>query len=204
LDNDCVVSKVYFEKIMEVWDSQPDPLLLGIGGIISNNRKKHWLELWFNRLFGLNSKFAWDVTAVGFQVWDEAITEKQKGFYVHGGVSSYRTMPTRALGFQPFRGGRTALEDVEFCLRAKNHGYYFMIQPEATLQHFHSAASRESMFMLGTKEGHNRKQIYITNCPHSFPHHLWFVWSNIGWILRQLVQGKLRKAFGMCYGLFKV
>ena len=64
------------------------------------------------------------------------------------------------LKFSNFSGGRTALEDVDFCLRAKNKGYHFIIEPKAELYHYPSVVSRESQFLMGYKESFNRKIIF--------------------------------------------
>lgn len=188
LDDDLILDNDFFEKIMKVWQENKDSNLIGVGGIIKNSRKKGFLEMAFNKFFGLTSKNKWDVNEVGFQVWDEGIQAREKGYYSHGGICSYKKELMKNLGgFRLFEGGRTALEDVEFCLRAKKRGYYFTIEPEAKVIHKKSLKSKESDFLIGFKESVNRKIIFKENCEKSLKNYLWFFWSNIGWILRQWI-----------------
>jgi len=174
-----------------------------VGGIIKNRRRRLPLEKIFHAFFGINSKYSWDVNRVGFQVWDEEIDIPSKGYYTHGCACSYNLLKTKELGFSNFSGGRTALEDVDFCLRAKNKGYHFIIQPRAQLFHYPSQISRESLSLSGFKEGFNRRIIFrsINKKPNLFLW-AWFYWANLGWILRQFLVGNWRKGVGMIRGLF--
>lgn len=204
LDDDVLLDKNFFGKAMKVWQENKDRNLIGVGGLIRNNRKKGRLEQIYNKIFGLNSKYNWDINEVGFQVWDEGIKKRKKGFYLHGGCSSYNKNLVQKLGkFRTFEGGRTALEDVDFCLRAKNKGYYFIIEPEVKVFHKQSATSREKDSLIGFKESYNRKIIFKNNCKKNFKNYLWFYWANIGWILRQFIIGHFSKGFGMIKGLLK-
>jgi len=203
LDDDLIIDYNFFEKITRDWKSNDDPNLIGIGGIIKNNRKKRNLEEIYNKIFGLTSKYKWDINNIGFQVWDEEIIKKEKGYYAHGGVCSYKKSLIKKIGnFSVFDGGRTALEDVDFCLRAKNKGYYLIIEPKAGVTHNHKSLKRESSFLMGVKEGHNRKIIFQNNCKKNFRNYTWFCWANTGWILRQFLTGNFLKGFGMMGGFF--
>ena len=204
LDDDVVLEKDFCDKIMEVWrENENDQNLLGVGGIIKNRRKRLSVENIFNYIFGLRSKYKWDVNRVCFQVWNEEISRVAKGYYAHGGVCSYNLEKARRLKFTTFSGGRTALEDVDFCVRAKKMGFHFLIQPEAQLFHYPSKASREAMFVMGYKEGKNRKIIFRSlNKKPSLFLKTWFMWANIGWILRQFLVGNFRKGMGMVKGVF--
>ena len=184
---------------MKIWaEKTGDEKLIGVGGIIKNHRARSGLEKFFHAFFGLASKYAWDVNAVAFQVWDEDIKQATEGYYAHGGVCSYRLSLARSLKFSTFSGGRTALEDVDFCLRAKVAGYHFIIEPAARLGHFPSLAAREKMFLMGQKESHNRWLIFRSlNKKPSLYLRAWFAWANLGWILRQFLSGNFRKGLGM-------
>lgn len=204
LDDDVILDKNFFEEIMKVWENNEDKNLIGVGGIIKNNRKKVWLEKLYNSIFGLISKYKWDINEVGYQVWDEGIIKREKGYYVHGGVSSYRKSLVKKIGgFSTFNGGRTALEDVDFCLRAKNRDYYFIVEPKARALHKQSRVSREKEFQIGFKEGYNRCLIFRENCKKNLRNYLWFYWASIGWILRQFLVGHFNKGLGMIKGYFQ-
>lgn len=201
-DDDVVLESDCLEKMSRVWDENHDAKLIGVGGMISNNRRQGKFEKLFAKFWKLDGKFSWDVTDVGFQVWDESIRERTKGFYTHGGVTSYRTDLVRQLRFATFGGGRTGLEDVEFCLRAKQLGFCFIMEPAARVFHKGSVVAREKHFVIGKKESVNRKVIFRTLCKQDFCHWLWFWWSMKGWILRQVLAGHFEKAGGMVVGLF--
>ncbi|OHA63479.1 MAG: hypothetical protein A2748_03430 [Candidatus Wildermuthbacteria bacterium RIFCSPHIGHO2_01_FULL_45_20] len=203
LDDDVILEPNFFESIMDVWRIGADEKLLGVGGVIENNRKKSLLENMYNRFFGLTSKFVWDINDIGFQTWDDHIEERIKGYYAHGGVCSYRKDLVKKLGgFEPFSGGRSALEDVEFCMKAKRRGYYFLIEPEAKAVHQKSKLGREGEYLTGWKESVNRKIILQRYCDQAWNNKVRFVWGNIGWILRQFLAGHILKGWGMLNGFF--
>ncbi len=203
LDDDLILDKNFFENIIKIWEKSDNKNLIGVGGIIINSRKKIFLERIYEIFFGLSSKFIWDINDVGFQVWNDKISKATKGFYSHGGVCSYKKSLVNKVGdFYTFQGGRTALEDIEFCLRAKKMGYYFIINPKAKVIHKQSKISREKEFEIGFKESFNRKIIFQKHCKKSFKNYLWFYWANIGWILRQFLVGHFNKGNGMIKGLF--
>lgn len=204
LDDDVILEPDFCEKIVAVWNNkQSDNSLIGIGGIIKNRRKISFFEKYFYIFFGISSKYSWDVNKVGFQIWDEEIQELSVGYYAHGGACSYKLDKSIELKFSTFSNGRTALEDVDFCLRAKNKGYYFLIEPNARLYHYPSSTSREGNFLMGYKESANRRLIFKSL--YKKPSHflwLWFYWSNFGWILKQFLVGNFRKGWGMVKGIF--
>ncbi len=202
-DDDVVLEPDFCELVMKIWEKEKvDQKLIGVGGIIKNRRKRSAPEKIFHSFFGISSRYAWDVNPVGFQVWDEEIKEASLGYYAHGGVCSYNLDLARELKFSTFSGGRTALEDVDFCLRAKIKDYHFIIEPKAELCHYPSFTSREHMFMMGYKEGYNRKVIFKSmNKKPSLSLWVWFFWANCGWILRQFLAGNFRKGAGMLKGL---
>jgi len=203
LDDDLILDKNFFENIMKTWEKSDNKNLIGVGGIIVNSRKKIFLEKIYENFFGLNSKFIWDINDVGFQVWNDKISKETKGFYSHGGVCSYKkTLVNKVGDFYTFQGGRTALEDVEFCLRAKKMGYYFIINPEAKVIHKQSKISREKEIEIGFKESFNRRIIFQKHCKKSLKNYLWFYWANIGWILKQFLAGHFNRGIGMIKGLF--
>lgn len=202
LDDDLILDNNFLEKIINVWRRNKNEKLIGVGGLIRNNRKKNRIEKIYNFIFCLTSKYKWDVNEVAFQVWDEEVRQNTFGYYSHGGVCSYNRKLAKKLGFTVFGGGRTALEDVDFCLRAKNKGYNFIFNPNAKVVHNESLIGRETMFLIGLKEGKNRKIIFKNNSEKNIKNYIWFYWSNIGWILRQFLIGNFKKGFGMVKGFY--
>ncbi len=201
LDDDVILELDFCEKIIDIWKNNKDENLIGVGGLIKNRRKRLFFENFYYKFFGINSKNSWDVNKIGFQIWNEEIKEISKGYYAHGGVCSYNLAKTQKLKFTTFSGGRTGLEDVDFCLRAKNNNYHFIIQPKAELYHYPSMAKREGIILSGFKESFNRWIIFKNNNkkPNLFIL-IWFYWANFGWILRQLLTLNFRKTWGMIKG----
>ncbi len=202
-DDDVILDSNFLEEIMKLWEKNiNDSFLLGISGIAKNYRKKNFFENIYNKFFKLTSAFSWDITDVAFQVWDTSIASPQKGYYMSGYCCSYRKDSLNYVGnFNEIGKGRTANEDIDFCLRAKNKDYHFIINPHAKVFHKRSKIARENFFVTGFKESYNRKIIFQNNCTKSFRNYVWFFWSNLGWILRQLLTGKFRMAAGMIVGI---
>ena len=199
IDDDVVLDEKYFEEIMNIWEKEKDNnKLFAVGGKITNNRKQSWFEKKiFNKVFGLKGKLAWDVNNVGFQVWDESVGEPQKSHYIHGGVSSYKKTLLKEFKFATFSGGRTGLEDVELAVRTKKAGYHFVYNPKATLMHYHEQLGREDKFLSGKKESQNRREIFRKHCSQSLKHRLWFLWANIGWIVKKIISGNILYTYGL-------
>lgn len=202
IDDDIYLEPDFLEQMDKAWLMSNIPGLIGIGGILTNGRVKPWFEKIYNTLFWLASEYRWDVNEVGFQVWDESIGKREKGFYTHGGLCTFRTDLARKLRFTTFSGGRTALEDVDFCLRAKNAGFHFYIEPKAKAFHDHAPGARESEMMIGKKESLNRRLIFRAECKHDAFHRVWFAWASIGWIVRQFLAGHFSRGMGMIQGSF--
>lgn len=202
LDDDLILDSDFFEKIMNVWEEGNTDDLIGVSGVIKNNRRRGKLERFYTKIFGLSSNISWDVNDVGFQDWDDWISKREKGYYIHGGVCSYKKELVQSIGgFTARSGGRDALEDADFCLRAKQVGYHFIIEPKAKVIHNHSPSGREGSLLSGFKEGYNRKRIFGDHCVQTIRNRLWFAWANIGWILRQFLTGKFAKGVGMIKGI---
>jgi GT2 family glycosyltransferase len=199
-DDDVVVGDDFLSAIMNVWGADLDPKLLGVGGLVENVRSTIFLERIYNALFGLTSEHPWDINDVAYQVWDRDIKENTKGYYLLGGVSSYRRAEMEKLGFATFSGGRTELEDVDLCLKAKRAGYHMMLVPKAKVLHKESPTSREAEFLIGAKEAFNRKDIYRRYGLRTLKGRLWFAWASFGWILRQVLVLHWRGAAGRVYG----
>lgn len=205
LDDDLELEDSFFEEIMKIWkENENEKKLIGVGGWIKNQRNQTIFEKIFNRIFGLSSKNLWDVNDVGYQVWDTNLKSPKRCYYFHGGVASYRKNLVENLGgFETFLGGRTALEDVEFSLKAKKSGFYFIINPQAKVFHKQSEISKESDFLIGFKESQNRKIIFEKHCKKDLFHKIWFFWASFGWILRQFLAANFKKGLGMTWGFLK-
>ena len=199
-DDDTILEAGLLTEFMRIWNNAPEKELLGVGGTIRNTRKKNTIEKIFNGLFGLTSDYSWDVNDIGYVVWDEWIEETAKGYYMHGGVSSLRREEALKLGFATFSGGRTEKEDVDFCLRAKQAGYYFITVPHPKIIHNHSQVSREDEFMIGTKDATNRREIFRKYGIQTTRGRIRFCWASFGWVLRYILKFRFLAAAGNIYG----
>lgn len=203
LDDDVEIEPEHFTHLFSLWSQHwSNEKLFGIGGRAINHRKTLPLEKLFRRLFGLTGEYAWDVNEVGFQVWDESVTDTEKAYYLHGCSSSYRRTLLQRMPFATFSGGRTALEDVDHCLTAKHAGYHFLYAPSVRLLHYHEPTGRDKAWAAGIKESKNRKEIFKRHCSQDVRHQLWFWWANFGWIIKKLLAFKFKEAGGMIRGLF--
>lgn len=203
LDDDIVLDARFIQSIMNVWRDDVSEKLFGVGGVIEGGRPRSKSERIFHQVFGLDSKNHWDITDVGYQVWDDSLNVRAKGYYTHGGLTSYRVDVLKKFRFQTFQGGRTGLEDVELCFRAKQQGYYFWMEPLAHAKHNHVEEGRESKFVSGMKESQNRHRFFHDLVFPSLTHKIWFAWSSTGWIFRQFLCGHVEKGLGMIVGFFK-
>lgn len=202
LDDDIVIQSGFLTALFQIWEENySDTELIGVGGVIRNNRSITKFEKIYNRLFGLGSNKDWDITAAGFQVWNDQIKSPSQGFYAHGGLVSLRRRLAHQLSFSVFEGGRTGLEDVDFCFRAKQAGFHFIIQPKAAADHNHSREARETEYLSGQKESRNRREIFKKSGRRNFSVRILFNWSLLGWILRQFLAGHFLKGLGMIRGL---
>lgn len=203
MDDDVVLESDYMTELMRLWKEHwHDRLLMGIGGKAINGRRVSWLEHVYRTVFGLSGECSWDVNEVGFQVWDTTVAHVERAYYLEGCSSSYRRSLLQAMPFATFAGGRTALEDVEHCLRAKKKGYHFLYAPTVRLMHHHAPMGRDAAYAGGVKESRNRHEIFRSLCVHDVRHRVWFVWASVGWILKKALVFKFREAGGMIAGHF--
>ncbi len=200
LDDDLVLEDNFFGYIMNIWGENKSDRLLGVGGVTKNSRKNTIFEKFYYYLFGMSSKHSWDITEVGFQVWDEFIKEEEKGYYVIGGVCAYNKKLARNLTFKALSTGQTYLEDVDFCLRAKKKGLHFIIEPKAKVIHNLSKIARDKSYFSAFKASHNRKIIFQNEIKKTTLNYVWFYWSCFGWSLRQLLTGHFVKFLGEMVG----
>jgi GT2 family glycosyltransferase len=205
LDDDIVLEPYFFSSLFQTWSEFEGAHLLGVGGIITNNRPIGLFERLFRWVFCLRSQKQWDVTGVGYQVWDDGIQVPTKGAYAHGGVFAYDVAHLKELGgFTVFSLGRNALEDVDFFLRAKQANLHTVVDPGARALHEHTPTARERSFVTGKKETMNRFKIYKMHGRKGVFGRLWFYWSTIGWILKTVMSLRFKKAIGMFLPLIRL
>ncbi len=200
IDDDIVLEPECLEWMAKAKQESADENTIGIAGAIRNNRRRGKLEKLFGKIFLHGSKNAWDVNDFGFQSWDDHITERQVGYYVHSGFCLYDCQKALKVKFPVFQGGRPGLCDVHFSAHAKRLGYNYIIEPRAGCNHYHSSGGRDSEYEVGFREGYNRKVIYHDHCPKTFMRNILFYWASLGWSVRQLLVGHFAKGTGIIAG----
>jgi glycosyltransferase involved in cell wall biosynthesis len=204
LDDDVVLEKDYAEHLLKVWqENWQDKELAGVSGIIKNSRKKSFLEKLFNKIFCLDSKKTWSILPWGFQTWDFYIKSNKRAEWAPGGTTSFRKEIFDFFQFKSLQPGRTASEDIEISWKLKDDGYYFIITPFAKLTHKESPISREKDFILGIKDGANRRVIFHMHAPKNIKNYFCFCMAAMGSVLRQLLCGNFEKGLGIAIGYFK-
>jgi len=203
LDDDIVLDEYFLAPLLDTCKQKMDSMMFGVGGVIQNNRRIGLFENVYRWIFGLGSELSWDVNDRAYQVWDDGVISTTKGFYAHGGLFLYQVDALRKLGgFMERSLGRNALEDVDAFMNAKKAGYHVWIEPRAHAIHNHTPTARESSVETGKKEMQNRRYIYNTYAPKGYVRAMRFGWAHVGWILKTLLSGKWKKAYGMIIGLF--
>lgn len=204
LDDDVYLESRFFENALTLLTrASEDSGVLGVGGVVTNARSKRPLELLYNWFFLLTSTEDWDITNVGFQVWDDKIQRVAKGYYIHGCIACLIKSKAIRIGYRNLSKGRTALEDVDFCLRAKQEGYHFLLSPYVRAVHSQTRQSRERKLQQGVKTTRNRRKIFQDNVEKTLRTRMWFFWSMFGWILRRFLCGDIICGIGMLKGLLR-
>lgn len=211
LDDDIWIHFDFIKRLLKRWsfsNSSVKPIA-GISGMLDGVRSPGKIERLFNKIFFLTSKTKWDVTDVGYQVWDQNLTNIEFGYYINGGLSCLTREYLMKSPYKQFTEGRSPGDDVDLCWRAKKEGYHFLIDPDLRGKHQPSTPN-ESPFLRGVKEGRSQVLIFRSNVARNtrggVPLRLLikFLWSSLGWILRQFLTLNLKKGCGMLLGYMYV
>lgn len=225
LDDDITVDENFFSVLDIVLKEKcVGKGCFGLSGMVNNARKKGRWERLFDKFFLFAPTWiydvkvaSWDVTDVGYQIWDQDIDRIEEAYYINGGLCCLKREKALEVPFRQLSPGRSPGDDVDLCWRAKNKGYYFYICPYLRGTH-QKSEQVEDEFERGVKEGMNQKQMFVNNCwglkraPDYVPWNIVevnlykylmvmkFWWSSFGWVLRQVLAGHFRRAFGMVKG----
>lgn len=111
-----------------------------------------------------------------------------EGQWLPGCAMMWRTGIARAVGFHSALEGYAQGEDLEFSLRARQHGK-LVIAGEARVLHLHEPAGRPDHFRLGYMAIHNRYHIHRRGLPDRRPRDIaWFAYA---WTLDTLLLVRL-------------
>lgn len=172
LDDDTILKKDYFEKLLETYIFYPEAL--GVGGYISNEIKWHKLDegyirsdkdfiydgwrredgkrfIWRKKL-GLDSDCAPGFSplfshgrSIGFLPPSGKIYAAEQ---LMGGVSSFKSEVLEKHKFSEYFEGYGLYEDADFCLRVAKTGNLY-VNTTAQLEHNHDSGGRPNMFVYG-------------------------------------------------------
>jgi GT2 family glycosyltransferase len=172
LDDDTVLEKDYFEKILQTYKTNPEAL--GVGGYICNEIKwekvaenyipkknEFWCDGWkrkdgsrfvLRKKLGLDSDVAPGFSplfshgrSVGFLPPSNKIYEVEQ---LMGGVSSFRKSVFETHQFSTYFEGYGLYEDADFTLRVAKIGKLYL-NTSARLNHYHAASGRPNQYQYG-------------------------------------------------------
>lgn len=172
LDDDTVLEKDYFEKLLETYKSFPEAL--GVGGYIFNetkwkqvkddyiaNTSEFYFDGWKRKegsRFILRKKLNLDSNcppgyspafshgrSVGFLPPTGKIYEVEQ---LMGGVSSFRKSVFEKFSFSTYFDGYGLYEDADFTLRVAKTGKLYL-NTAAQLSHFHAPSGRPNQYKYG-------------------------------------------------------
>ena len=171
LDDDIVLTPVYFEKLIETFSIHPDALAVG-GAIINENVwqksetektdfKKYYYEGWERKLGSRNvlRKRMGLLSDKPPGIMPEFSNGFSTGFYpptgeIHrveyfmGGVSAYKRELFEKIKFSEYFEGYGLYEDMDFCLRASKIGKLYL-NTGAQVYHLHEQNGRPDYFKYG-------------------------------------------------------
>jgi GT2 family glycosyltransferase len=147
IDDDSVPNPGYFQSIEETFQIHPEAI--GVGGAILNLPAQKWRIL--DRIFGVSSKRQGVVLRSGVNILNFNGNQREVD-WLSGCSMSFRYGVLKICKFDEMRAGNGIGEDVDFCLRAKEHGKLIWT-PSASQLHLQSPINR-----LGYKE--NRKRVF--------------------------------------------
>ena len=172
LDDDIVLEKDYFEKLLQTYQIFPDAL--GVGGYITNETQWSFVganynvpinEFYFDgwkrkdsSRFILRKKLGLDSDcppgyssmyshgrSIGFLPPSGKVYETEM---LMGGVSSFRKKVFDAIQFSTYFEGYGLYEDADFTLRVAKTGKLYL-NTAAQLNHYHDASGRPNQYRYG-------------------------------------------------------
>jgi GT2 family glycosyltransferase len=172
LDDDTVLEKDYFEKLLQTYTTNPEAL--GVGGYICNEtqweevsenynskidefyfdgwKRKDGSRFVLRKKLGLDSDVAPGFSplfshgrSVSFLPPSNKIYEVEQ---LMGGVSSFRKKVFETLKFSTYFGGYGLYEDADFTLRVVKIGKLYL-NTSARLNHYHNPLGRPNQYQYG-------------------------------------------------------
>jgi GT2 family glycosyltransferase len=172
LDDDTILEKDYFEKLLQTYEINPDAL--GVGGYICNEiqwkkvtenyipktnefyfdgwKRKDGSRFILRKKLGLDSDVAPGFSplfshgrSIGFLPPSNKTYEVEQ---LMGGVSSFRKKVFETLKFSTYFEGYGLYEDADFTLRVAKIGKLYL-NTAAKLNHYHASSGRPNQYQYG-------------------------------------------------------
>ncbi|MFC1668704.1 glycosyltransferase family 2 protein [Chlamydiota bacterium] len=201
LDDDVVLEKEFIKSIYNIFIGDSYNTIGIVSGTVINKKKRTKFEQIYKRVFCLDLQVPGKVLPWGFQTGFDNIEGIIEVDWVSGGTTCYRKEVLEAFSFEEFFGGRSALEDVDFCLKAGKK-YKICMTSAAKLFHYQSKIGREKLFITGFKQAFNRYLLFKKYCIVNCKNIVLFYWAMIGNILGMIGKGKPQFALGNIYGIY--
>lgn len=201
LDDDTVLERDYFEKLLKTYETHPEAL--GVGGYIVNESKTEFVgidyqpqvtEYYFDGYtrkdgsrFVMRKKLGLDSNcppgysslyshgrSVGFLPPSGKIYEVEM---LMGGVSSFRKKVFDTLHFSTYFEGYGLYEDADFALRVAKMGKLYL-NTAAQLHHYHDVQGRPNQYQYGKMVVRNGWYVWRVKNPDP-KWRDWFKWHAI-------------------------
>lgn len=139
IDDDVVLDPEYVAAIAAVFEEDTDGLVVGVGGLITNQPVRR-PRLWW-RLALMDSTRSGVVLRSGTAIIVTAAREQTRVQWLSGCSMSYRAEVVRQIRFDEALPGYALMEDTDFSFRARRAGE-LVLEPRARLVHNVSPTER--------------------------------------------------------------
>jgi len=200
LDDDVVLEKDYLESYLRIYEKDIDKHIAGVGGVFLDIRPYNLPKQLFHKLFllptadkkqrMLPSSFATHI------INPSGITKVE---ILNGGNTSYRKCIFDSFRFDENFKGYGYMEDDDFSYRvSRTHELY--VAPAVKSKHFVSDKSRDDLEYRICLEVKNHYYFFRKNMEQNIKTWLAFIWSEIGQLLKYLLEGNISAFAFRCKG----
>jgi GT2 family glycosyltransferase len=156
LDDDVELTEYYVETIMEVFESDPENTIGGVGGLIINDLPvrtvdrclRYLLELMFLNSGFREGRFMRSGFSVNYGSTCFPLRQMTRVQFLSGGVCAYRREVFDEFSWSKIMKGRALGEDKDLGIRLSEK-YRLFLHPEAKLFHYESPVMRVSSEVEG-------------------------------------------------------
>ena len=198
-DDDVVLDKEYFRRILEVYGDKRFENIGGAQGTYTSVLLSPWYVNIYNTTFllgrtngcgkiSLSGHTAW--------LWDRIPGKVMKVDFLSGGNMSFKNEVFRHFRFDENFDLHGSMEDVDFSFRVSRRYNLYQV-PGAQLFHKGAGSNRPNFREINISLIYNHFLFFRKNMPKTFLHTLAYVWSDIGKFLLVFVKSILHKDMGI-------